>query len=336
MTKRAREWKAWRAAARGELASLSEDQYRSFRQKAEEDRSSGYGWFADGLEDVSTEVILGHLRRVGIDTDEERFVATAAGQPGPQEVSDAWEREAVVEDERDVFLPWLAARALWARLLPDETSIETEADAIEAGMRASRKGGSDAVLAVLQRLAQSADSSPDVFDALDDELHVNLGSWVLARLAEAAELTDVEPWVAAAALLEPALASEGLGPTAVAMLLARNGQPDRAREMVSQVMTEFGDQAMLVHHVADVHVVLGDGSMGERMATRAIALAESDEEAEGVRDVLREALALQGREAEEGRVYMEALAERRRRELERRAERRRREKRGGKKKGRKG
>lgn len=336
MTRRAREWKAWRAAARGELSALPEDQYRSFRQKAEEDRKTGYGWFADGLDDESTDVILGHLRRVGIDIDAEGFVAAADGQPGPKELSDVWEQRAVIHDERDVYLPWLAARTLWARLLPDETSIETEADAIEAGMRAARKGGNAEVLYVLQRIAAAADGSPDVFDALDDELHINLGSWVLTRVAEAKDVEDVEPWVAAAAAIEPALETDGIGPAAIAMLLARNGHPDRARDIVSQVMVEFGDNGTVVHHVADVHIVLGDGTMGERMAARAIALAEDDDEAEGVRSALKEALALQGREVDEGRVFMEALAERRRRELERRAERRRREKRGGKKKGRKG
>lgn len=332
MSRRTREWKAWRAAVRGELPRLPDDQLRGFRQRAEEDRQSGRGWFVDGFDDTPTEAIFEYLRLVGIDTDEAGFRAAAEGQPGPREISDIWEARAAITDERDAYLPWLAARALWARLLPDEPSLETEADAVEVLIRAARKGEPDRVLGAMRRLAEAADGSSDILDALDNELHIDLRDWVLERLATARGLVEVEPWVEVATDLEPALDSHGLGAVALATLLATNGEPDRARAALSAALAAYGDSAPLVGHVAEVHVELGDGPTAERVAVRAIALAEDDAEAEGMRDTLASALELQGRAAEAGRVFFEALAERRRRELERRAERRRREKRGAKKK----
>lgn len=331
MSRRSREWKAWRAAVRGELPALPEDQYRSFRQKADEDRAAGYGWFVDGLEGMDTAEILRLLGRVGVAVDEPGFRALAREQPGPTEISDAWEDVIRVSDERDAWLPWLAARTLWARLCADDPSIETAADGIEQAIRAARKAPAAEKLAAIQRIAEAAEGAEDVFDALDDEIHLNLGSWIVTQLEEARDLEDVEPWVAAVRALSPVMASHGLVEVALATLLARHDHGDAAREELGTVMASYGDIGPIVHHVAEVYVLLEDGATAERMAIRAIAVSDDDQEAGAVREVLGEALTLQGRGGELHVVFTEALAERRRRDLERRAERRKREKRGGRK-----
>lgn len=331
MSRRSREWKAWRAAVRGELQALPEDQLRSFRQKAEEDRAAGYGWFVDGLEGMETGDIFRLLAGIGLDVDEASFRSVAEGQPGPREVSDAWERAMRATDEREVWLPFLAARVLWARLCADDPSVESEADAIEQAIRASRKAGPAERLAALERIAVASEGSADVFDALDDELHLNLGSWVVTQIDQARGVEDVEPWVRVVGELSPVLGSHGLIEVALATLLTHNGDPDRARGLLGEVLAQHGDISPIVRQAAEVYLDLEDGPTAERVASRAIVIAEDDDEAGEVREVLAKALALQGRAAEAGAAFTAALAERRRRELERRAERRKKERKGGKK-----
>lgn len=331
MSKRSREWKAWRAAARGELPNLPDENYRAFRQRAEEDRKTGYGWFADGFDDLPTDAVFAELQRIGLEVDEEGFRKAAYGRPGPTEISDAWEDRVRVTDERDELLPWLAARTLWARLLPDDISVETEADAIEAGIREVRRAGKDAnPLPVILRIADACEGDPEIFDAIDDELHHNLGQWILMQVKSQRGLEAVEPWTEAVKALSPAMESGGLIELASAALLAKHDKAEEARSVVGQVLAEHGDLPLVLARASEVYLLAEDAGTAERVARRGIVLSEEDDEALECRGALSDALEAQGRAAQLPRIWQEATAERRARALERRAERRRREKRGKK------
>jgi hypothetical protein len=328
-----REWKIRRALVRGALQGEGED-VQALRTEAKKHRSEGFGWFVDGFDDVETSEILTSLSAMGIQTSEDEFRSFADELPGPHEIAEKWSAQAQLTDPRQVELPWLAARTLWARWLGDKLSLETATDSLEAaiaefeGADGARKG--DGALVPIRRLIALSEGEREVAFAIADELPFRLWAWILEVLRDTRDAADLAGWrdsVEALAILFP---SEPVLRLVHARFLAHHGAKEEARAEIGAALAGNSPESYQLCHASEAHLALGEPNESLAHAEAALLLADDEDDDREASGILRRALVALDREAEHGSRVEALHAQRRRDVLARRKQRRKQERKKGK------
>ena len=329
-----REWKTRRALIRGSLRGDRED-VKALKAEAAQHREAGMGWFVDGFDGVETAEILSALGDVGITTGEEAFRAYADELPGPHEVAERWSGEAQLTDPRHGDLLWLAARALWARWLPDVMSLETAADALEEAItefeasETPRSG--DGALPALKRLVDLSEGERLVASALAEELPFRLWAWVLELLRDTRDAEDLGAWGERVDELSVLFPSEPVLRLLHARFLAHHDASDEAKAEIERALSGGAPESYQLCHAAQAHLALGDSDEALAFGKRALLLADDEADEEEAIEILRRALEALGRSGEHAEMVESIHAERRRDALARRKQRRKKDRKKGRK-----
>lgn len=255
MTIQMGKWKRWRAVAANKLAPEPGMDGRAIRDEAIALRSRGLKWFTTGFEDWDPEQIIHILKQHGVVTSEQWFQDNAKNYPGPTEIAEIWS-QSLTETGKDAMyvaiLPYLAARALWAKLLPDVASIETTADKIESRLLTAthlkQKPNERDILATAEFIATQLEGSTAVRKALDAELPVTIGTWFVNALHGLNEMEDPAAWQKVTDALAPNLNSECYLHGFLSLAMAKAGHGDHALAATERAVA-IGDDAPSLYQV---------------------------------------------------------------------------------------
>jgi hypothetical protein len=322
-------WKTFRAIARGWLEVNDPERTEEIRKDARRLVESGLAWRVWGFDDVETDAIVAALAELGVETSEAALAAAAAELPGPYELAASWLAGLAGGHGGAELRLHLAARALWARWLPDTPTIETVADRTEAfaaaWFAADRKGEPFDAFPGLERLAGDVEMDEDIADAVAAELPFRLWAFVFRALRGVRGATDLGAWEAVARKLAPALGVPGMMEAELALLFAHNGAPERAIAEADAAV-ELSASMMVVSRSAEAIAAAGDLDTALALLADATCAAKVDDDVEEGLAVLTEILERAGRADEIPAYLQEVTAARRLRQIEDRKHRRRKEK----------
>jgi tetratricopeptide (TPR) repeat protein len=298
-----KQWKTARGLLDGWLTGADESTLDRLRDQARINQAQGVSWLTTGFDLWQPEDICRELAAIGITTSAAEFAEQFDNLPGPLEVAQHWRQQARLRHPRDEGMLWMAARALWAKWLPDSPTPETESDALEALIRrwyeAKQRGELADVLEGLERLASVCEGDSGAFEVIDDELPINLQSWLFNVLRDYREedADRIPRWHAVARGLRDCAPLPELLECGYCRFLGNNGMAPLGIELAKTLADDIEDD-FVAQRVAEVFAELGQADRAIDCAEQAILLARTDPDQESALATLKRILTQLGRAGE--------------------------------------
>ncbi len=243
---------------------------RQLIASANQQRATGLGWRYDGFGDFSTEAILAKLAELGIALDEARFREEALAAGSPTRLAEIWLKQTNAQG-RWLDFPGLAARELWARLLPDERRAEVVSDEIDALLERAEVA-SPARQAELWFLAsrrlldaclRDGAADEDFFKAVLREAGGDLKGW-MAEVPPALMGTPHEQDAPEIAAGFAHFADERQLLAERAELLLRLGQAERAAAEIDALLERHPAEPIVLLKAGAIYEALGEADRAQR------------------------------------------------------------------------
>ncbi len=265
------------------------------RQQALLESVGSTQWWEEGIEGTPTDQIVETLAKLGIQTDEGLFRELAVGHGSVDGIAAAWLANATAQGIWEDY-PWLAARALWARWVPDLFSADVfvekhlDLDLDEEDPETPEEGQRhwQMALAVMDVVApRGGPVQPDLLQELNESSALAIDFWLANLPLSLARLGMVEEAVEICRRMAPVYEPENfLGDRAE--ILARAGRREEALRQVESNLAQFPEDLWVRLTAGDVYRDLGDLAIAEGVYRQALAMAHG---ADPQRDAAVERLA---------------------------------------------
>lgn len=268
-------------------------------------------WWDEGLVESPAQQIVETLAKLGIQTEEAHFRELAHTHGDVDGIAGAWLAQSTVAGIWEDY-PWLAARALWARWVPDlfsadvfvEEHLDLDLDEEDPETPEEGRRHWQMAQAVMDVVApREAPDQPDLLQQLNESSALAIDYWIANLPLSLERLGMVDEALEICARMAPLYEAENfLGDRA--QILARAGRREDALQQVKANLAQFPDDPWVRINAGDVHMELGDLTKTEAVYRQAPAMGHG---ADHQRDPAVECLANLLRQAGHGTVA-DALA----------------------------
>lgn len=157
-------------------------------------------WSPEKIDVMGTEAIIAKLRTLGIEFDQQEFLAAAPNVYQPMELADhLWPEQSEKIEGVDADFPWMAAEILWKRLCPEILHTDAIIGGIDEGdahmQRNDNRAACDSWLQTWEllknRFLDGADSIEIVEKRVGD--YYSVTSWLADVESELAMLAPEDP-----------------------------------------------------------------------------------------------------------------------------------------------
>lgn len=335
MTTQIASWKRRRAVAANKLAPGAGVDAQSIRESMAALRSRGLQWYATGFDDWDPDHIVNTLQRHGVATSVQWFKENANKYPGPTEIAEIWTHQLKIprqDAEAVSLLPHLAARALWAKLLPDLPSIETTVDELERRILSThqykQKVSEDEILETLEFIAKKTEGSIGVRRAFDEELPISIGTWFLHTVTEVGTITNPDAWQKRVDALAATLGASSYHHITFGNAMARAGHTEYAWATIERALADGDDTSTLYNLCAECARIAGFYQRAVELAKEALLRCNYEpQDEQRSKLILKAALEDLGQSAQLEQHLQEVNLAKRKQTLALRKDRKRKEKR---------
>lgn len=239
-------------------------------------------WENEGLENTPAEQIVETLAKLGIETDEVAFRNLAHTHGNIDGLVGEWLPRSIATGIWEDY-PWLAARALWARWVPDLFSAdvfveqhldldfldEEDPETPEEGQRHWQVA--QAVMNVVA--PPEGPLQPDLLQQLNEPSALAIDFWLGNLPLSLARLGMVDEAVEICRRMAPVYEPENFLNDR-AEILARAGRREHALRQVEDNLAQFPDDFWVRIIAGDVYGELGDIAMAETAYRQALAMTD--------------------------------------------------------------